>query len=75
MLRSENSATSLLRIGAPRSVWIVSWCGPIPCVRQGAQLTRLLAGVGLREDAAPILRWEAPALDLRWHFRIEVARA
>ena len=43
--------------------------------QQGAQLAGLLAGVGLREDAEPILRGKAPTLGLRRHFRIGIGRA
>ena len=42
---------------------------------RAAQLAGLLAGVGLREDAEPILRGKASTLGLRRHFRIGIGRA
>jgi hypothetical protein len=46
-----------------------------PSRRNRAQVAGLLTGVGLLEDAEPILRAEPPTLRLRRHFRIGVGRA
>ena len=49
--RSVNSsATSLLRIGAPRSAWIVNWFGAIACFVQVASI---------RRSASRALSWAA----------------
>ena len=45
---------------------------PLSRFRGPLLLAGLLAGVGLREDAEPILRGQAPTLGLRRHFRIGI---
>jgi hypothetical protein len=47
---AKSSATSLLRIGAPRSAWIVSWFGAMRCFSHVA---------AIRRSASRALSWAA----------------